>query len=257
MKRSQIAAQLYTVREFLKTPEDIQSSLKKVAEIGYPAVQISGMGPIAEEDLVALCHDLGLVICATHEPAQTVLDDPQAVVERLRKLGCRYTAYPFPKDIDFADMNCVNELVRKLDAAGAVLRAADQVLTYHNHANEFVPVAGGGTALEYIYNNTKPENLQAELDLHWVQRGGGNPESWVRKYAGRQPLIHLKDFTVDAKGTPHFAEIGNGTLEWDAILPAADQAGVEWFIVEQDVTPGDPFDSLAQSFAYLSARAQG
>ncbi|TVR45811.1 MAG: sugar phosphate isomerase/epimerase [Planctomycetota bacterium] len=255
MKRSQIAAQLYTVRDFLKTPEDIQASLKKVADIGYQAVQISGMGPIPEADLVAMCKDLGLVICATHEPSDTVLDNPQAVVDRLAKLECRYTAYPFPRGIDFADQACVDNLVAKLDAAGALLRANGQVLTYHNHANEFVKMANGQTALEYIYAHTKAENLQAELDLHWVQRGGGNPASWVKKYSGRQPLIHLKDFTVDAKGTPFFAEIGNGTLEWDEILPTADAAGVEWFIVEQDVCPGDPFESLAISFAYLSKRA--
>ncbi len=50
-------------------------------------------------------------------------------------------------------------------------------------------------------------------------------------------------------------EIGNGVLDWPAILSAADDAGCEWFIVEQDVCPGDPFDSIAQSYRYLRALA--
>ncbi|TVR08555.1 MAG: sugar phosphate isomerase/epimerase [Planctomycetota bacterium] len=256
MQRSQIAAQLYTVRQHLKTPQDIAASLQKVREIGYEAVQVSGMGPIEEADLVAICADLGLTICATHEPSFTVLDDPQAVVDRLTKLNCRFTAYPYPRDIDFSDMTSVDTLVQKLDAAGKVLADAGQVLTYHNHAHELYRLPSGQTLLEYIYANTDPRHLQVELDLHWVQRGGGNPESWIRRYAGRQPLMHLKDFKVDPTGAPDFAEIGQGNLEWDRILPAATEAGVEWFIVEQDSTPGDPFASLAQSFAYLQAHCQ-
>jgi sugar phosphate isomerase/epimerase len=102
MKMSQVAAQLYTLRDHLKTPDDIAKSLQKVAAIGYKAVQVSGMGPIPEEDLNAILKENGLVCCATHEPGDVIRQNPEKVVERLKKLNCRYTAYPYPGGVNWS-----------------------------------------------------------------------------------------------------------------------------------------------------------
>lgn len=250
MKLSQVAAQLYTVREHLKTPADIAVSLKKVRDIGYPAVQVSGMGPISETELVKIIRDEGLAFCATHEPGPQILANPRAVAERLDKLGCRYTAYPYPDGIDLTDLRQVEALAKKLDAAGAVLRAAGKTLAYHNHAIEFLR-HGDKTGLELIYERSSPANLKGEPDTYWVQYGGGNPVDWIRRLHGRLPLLHAKDYAFTRENKPVFAEIGSGNLDWKAIVAEADAAGMEWFIVEQDVCPGDPFDSLRKSFDYI------
>src|SRR5580698_1846495 len=142
MKINQIAAQLYTLRDHLKTPADIAASLKKVRAIGYRAVQVSGMGPIDEAELVKILDGEGLTCCATHEPGNLILDDTAKVIERLQKLGCRYTAYPFPAGVDFQNADHIETLAKKLDAAGAAMARAGQVLTYHNHANEFAHYKG-------------------------------------------------------------------------------------------------------------------
>ena len=92
MKKSQLAVQLYTLRDFIKSPFDIAATFRKVREIGYEAIQVSGMGPIAEEELVKIANDNGLVICATHENARTICEDTDKVIERLKKLNCRYKA---------------------------------------------------------------------------------------------------------------------------------------------------------------------
>lgn len=96
------------------------------------------------------------------------------------------------------------------------------------------------------------------MDVFWVSVGGGDPVELLRRYAGRVPLIHLKD---KAAGTPvqyneavagtAFKEVGAGTLDFAAILRAASTAGVKHYFVEQDSTPGDPLASLRQSFDYL------
>ena len=250
MKINQVAAQLFTLREHLKTPADIAASLKKVRAIGYEAVQISGMGPIAEEELVTILRDEGLTCCATHERGEKILNEPAAVAERLAKLNCQYTAYPFPGGYDLNDFAQVTALAKKLDAAGAVLRAAGKVLTYHNHNHEFIRHRGK-PVLRHLYDLTSPENLQAELDTYWIQAGGGDPADWCRHLQGRLPLLHLKDYAINAQAQPVFAEIGNGNLNWPEIIPAAESAGCRWFIVEQDVCPGDPFESLAISFRHL------
>ena len=256
MKIEQVALQLYTLRDFCKTAADYAATLKRVRAIGYQAVQISGVGPIPLAELRSITEGEGLVICATHESSATILDDPAAIVERLAALGTKYTAYPYPAGIDFSDPAHVDNLIAKLDAAGAVLRKAGQVLCYHNHANEFCRV-NGKPLLEHIYDRTSPENLKGEPDTFWVQAGGGDPVAWCAKLKGRLPLLHLKDYGVNAKGERYFAEIGHGNLDFKAIVATAEAGGCEWYIVEQDTTPGDPFESVKMSFDYIKANLVG
>ncbi|SDU06053.1 Sugar phosphate isomerase/epimerase [Verrucomicrobium sp. GAS474] len=256
MKLSQVAVQLYTLRDFLKTPADIAETLRKVAAIGYQAVQVSGMGPIAEEELNALLEKNGLVCCATHENGDLIRAEPAKIVDRLRKLNCKYTAYPFPAGVDWTQPDHLDRLAADLDRAGAALRAAGQVLTYHNHAIELIPFAGK-TALDYLYAQTDPQNLLAEIDTYWIQYGGGNPAAWCRKLKGRLPLLHMKDYAFTTADKPVFAEIGKGNLNWPEIVAAAEASGCEWFIVEQDSCAGDPFDSIRLSFQYIKANLVG
>ncbi|MGA0332762.1 MAG: sugar phosphate isomerase/epimerase family protein [Kiritimatiellia bacterium] len=248
----QFAVILYTLRDYVKTREEALRSFDKVAEIGYQSVQISGMDPnlFPEEELREILGTRGLSICATHEPGVKILEETDAVIARLQKLGTKYTAYPFPAGIDFSSEASVSGLIQGLNEAGKKMADAGLVLTYHNHAHEFYKV-NGRTVLERIYAETDPEALQAEIDIHWVQRGGENPLDWMRKMNGRLPLLHLKDFKVSPEGHPEFAELGNGTLPLPDIVAAAEQSGCQHYIVEQDVCPGDPFDSIATSFAYI------
>ncbi len=83
MKIDQVAAQLYTIRDHIKTPADIAASMKKVRDIGYTAVQVSGMGPIEESELMKILDGEGLDCCATHEPGDVIRQTPEIVVERL------------------------------------------------------------------------------------------------------------------------------------------------------------------------------
>lgn len=250
MRRDRIAAQLYTLRDHLKVPADIAATLKRVREIGYPAVQISGMGPIAEEELVRICDGEGLVICATHEPARAIVEEPERVVERLNRLGCRYTAYPHPH-LPLETLAQVRELAALLDHSGSILAAAGQTLGYHNHASELRHFEGR-SILEHLYMLTDPSHLQGEIDTHWIQAGGASPTRWCEKLKGRLPLIHLKDFVIGPDQERRFAEIGHGNLDWETILPAAKAAGTEWWIVEQDTCYGeDPFACLARSLEFL------
>ncbi|WP_269526896.1 sugar phosphate isomerase/epimerase family protein [Coraliomargarita parva] len=254
MKIEQVALITYTIRDFIQTPEGFRESMKKLADIGFKAVQISGMphDVLPPEEIAAICAENGLTICATHEPSVMILDEPEKIVERLKALGCKYTAYPFPSGIDFTDAQARSEFIAKLDKAGAVLREAGLVLTYHNHANEFYSW-DGKTGLEHIYDETDPENIKAEIDTYWVQLGGGCPAKWCRDLKGRLPLLHMKDVGVREASNPIMFEIGYGNLDFKGIVKAAEESGCEWYIIEQDVCPGDPFDSLKMSFDYIKA----
>jgi len=250
MKIDQVALQLYTLREHLKTPSDIATSLKKVREIGYSSVQASGMGPIPEADFVQILKEEGLTLCATHESGPEILNETEKVIERLHKLDCKHTAYPYPAGINFGEPGAVAKLAAELDVAGAKMKAAGLTLSYHNHGNEFFKI-DGVSILESIYALTNPAHLAAELDTYWVQYGGANPVDWCKKMAGRMPLLHLKDFSCGLDNKAYFCEIGNGNLDFHGIIAAAEDSGCEWFIVEQDSTPGDPFDSVKISYDYI------
>lgn len=253
MKLQQVAAQLFTLRDYLKTPADFAASMKKVRAIGYPAVQLSGLGPIPEEEIVRVCAGEGLTICATHEGTAAILDTPQAIVAKLKKLGCKHTAIPSPGGAKLETLNDVKAFAARINAAGKVLADAGLTLSYHNHHMEFRRMAGK-PVLEHIYNLTDPRYLKGEPDTYWVQVGGGDPVAWCKKLKGRLPLLHMKDYAIDAENNPVFAEIGNGNLNWKKIIAAAEKSGCEWFIVEQDTCPGDPFDSLKRSFEYISGK---
>lgn len=250
MKLSQVAAQLYTVRNVCGDAASFAATAKKIRAIGYTAVQISGVAAMPETELVAICRGEGLTICATHEPGKKILEDADAVIGRLHALGCRYTAFPSPAGIDLGDAAQVETLARQLDAAGARLHAAGLTLGYHNHAFEFVKFRNT-TVLDYLFTETDPRHLVAELDTFWVHYGGYNVVDWCRKLRGRLPFIHLKDYGVNVKNQHDYREIGAGSLPFREIIAEADAGGCEWFIVEQDETPGDPFVSLQQSFDYI------
>tara|TARA_R100000027_G_scaffold6505_2_gene5140 strand:+ start:6372 stop:7148 length:777 start_codon:yes stop_codon:yes gene_type:complete len=258
MKISQIAVQMYTLRDFTNSVEDFTETCRKIAEIGYQAVQISAVdfSVISTEQVKSICAEHGLTICATHAPSPQVIDEPEKVVEDLAALGTKATAYPFPAGIDFGSEESIATLIKKLDHSGKVLADAGMVLTYHNHAQEFRKL-GGEVILERIYNETDPKNLQGEIDTYWVQVGGADPVAWCRNLKNRLPLLHLKDYRINEENKPEFAEIGQGNLNFPAIIEAAEQSGCEWFIVEQDRCNGDPFECLKTSFDYLKTLAEG
>jgi sugar phosphate isomerase/epimerase len=133
------------------------------------------------------------------------------------------------------------------------LAAEGMDFSYHNHNHELIK-HDGQTWLAMLYEQAPPEMLKAEIDTYWIQAGGGDPAAWVLKCAGREPLLHLKDFTMAPPREQRFAEIGEGNMNWPAILKAAKEGGVEWYLVEQDrCYDRDPFESLAISYRNLNA----
>ena len=253
MKIEQVAAITWTIRETCKTAEDFRISMQKLADIGYKAVQVSSRPPVelmSNAEVVEACQTAGLTICATHENADAILNNTETAIQNLKELSCTYTAYPFPANLDLGDVDVLKDFCDKLDKAGAAFREEGLVLTYHNHAIEFQKVAGK-TILDTIYDETDPSNLQGEIDTYWVQSGGGNPVEWCQKLNNRLPLLHMKDLGVYSGNESTMTEIGAGNLDFKAILKVAESAGCQWFIVEQDECPGDPFESLKQSFDYI------
>lgn len=244
-----VAAQLYTLRDFMKTPEDIAKSLKKVSEIGYRAVQVSGVGPIDPKELRRILDGEGLEVCATHISYEAMRDRTESVIEEHNIIGCKnagigglpgnfrsYEGYKtFAKE--------ASEVAKKLAEGGISF-------IYHNHSFEFQRFEDGRTGIEILYGESDPAYFLGEIDTYWVQNAGADPVVWIKKLAGRMPVIHFKDMAV--KGNDSImAEVGEGNLNWPAIIEACKEAGIRWHVVEQDVCQRDPFESLAISLRNL------
>jgi len=248
MPETQLAAQLYTLRDFLKTPADIARTLPRVAEIGYRAVQLSALGPIPATDLRGLLDAAGLVGCATHVAYPRLQTDLPAVVAEHRVLGCDYLAIG-SMPADYRNAAGYPRFAREASEIARALRAEGIAFGYHNHSFELERF-GDRTGLEILYSESDPEVFCAEIDTYWIQHGGGDPAWWIRRAAGRVPVVHLKDMAIH-EGKPVMAEVGEGNLNWPAILEACREAGVRWYVVEQDTCLRDPFESLAISLRNL------
>ncbi len=251
MRIDQVAVQLFTVRDFMKTPSECETTFEKVRTIGYRAVQFGSLPAMPVDRLAEMLSDSGLICCSTHGTGEAnMLDAPEAAVECLRQLNCPSAAYPYPDGVKLEAPEDVLALAERLNAAGRVFHEAGLVFAYHNHSVEFRRF-DGRVMLDILYEETDRRYVQGEPDTYWIQYGGGDPTAWCRKLEGRLPLLHMKDYRITAQGRPAFAEIGHGNLNWTSILAAAQEAGCEWYIVEQDRCEGDPFESIRMSFEYI------
>ncbi len=245
-----LAAQLYTVREFTKTPADIIETMKKVAAIGYRAVQLSALGEMDPQELRNVCDGEGLTVCATHVGYDFMADTTAECIERHQIYGCPNAGIGgLPTEYRSAEGYArfaveASETARKLAEGGIRF-------VYHNHNFELEKY-GDRTGLQILYEDSDPAVFLSEIDTYWIQAGGGSPATWIRNLAGRAPVVHLKDMTMQGRDQI-MAEIGEGNLDWPDILEACAEAGVEYYIVEQDTCQRDPFESLAISYRNLRA----
>jgi sugar phosphate isomerase/epimerase len=250
MTQGGVAVQLYTVRQFMQTREDIAKSLHRIREIGYRAVQSAGFGPLSPAEYRELLDREGLTLCGTHDSYEEMQTDLNKLIAERKVLGTdqvciAYLAKQYRE-------NGASDWVKFAKAASEIgkrLADAGLTLSYHNHSFEFERF-GKQSALEIFYAEADPRYVKAEIDTYWVQHGGGDPAAWCARVKGRTSLVHFKDMTI-IDGAQAMAEVGEGNLNWPAILKACRDAGVQWYIVEQDVCQRDPFESLAMSLENL------
>ena len=244
----QIGAQFYTIRDFCKTPEDLKLSLRKVADIGYKTVQISGTCPYDPQWLNEQLDATGLKCVLTHIPAQRLQEEAAQVAKDHDVFGCDYVglgAYGFKEEKGESLDGFVNIYTHVAKA----LKEGGKYFMYHNHAHEFKR-ADGKLILSQIAERMPAELMGFTVDTYWVQVGGGDPAQWIERLSGRVPCIHLKDCAYGQQ----MAVVGEGNINFDRVFEKAEAAGTKYMLVEQDNCNGeDPFDCLRRSYLYLKA----
>ena len=249
-----LAAQMYTLRDLTGTVAGLDSALERVAAMGYAGVQLSAVGAwdaglIDAAGLRAMLDRHGLSCCATHRPLARLLDDSAEEIAIHQTLGCDYVAvgsiareYGMEPSSYARFLDDARPMIAKLKEAG--IRFG-----YHNHALEF-----RRRGYDHYDRLLEEPDLQLEIDVYWVAVAGLSPSDLLERAAGRIAAVHLKDLEVLGWEAPTFAPVGEGNLDWDAILAACREGGTEWGIVEQDVCRRDPFECLASSYGFLRDR---
>lgn len=244
-----VALQLYSVRDMME--KDFEGTLKAVKVLGYDGVEFAGLFGKSASEVKALCEKYELVPISAHVPYFDMLENPEAVLSVYKEIGCKYVAVPYLTEECRPGTDGWASTVEGVRKIGEAAKKLGIKLLYHNHDFEFVKV-DGEYALDMLYKAVSEDLLATELDTCWVNVGGEEPASFVLKYSGRAPIVHLKDFVgekgngavyrligidsdeAETKSTFEFRPVGYGKQDWYSIIAASEKAGAEWVVVEQD-----------------------
>lgn len=245
----EIGAQLYTVREYTKTPETLAETLKKVADIGYRTVQLSATCPFDAEWMRDLLKKNGLRCVLTHTPVPRLTGELERVIGEHSVFSCDDIGLGwYSHDADKGDT--YEHFLETFGPVARKIRDAGKQFMYHNHDQEFKRL-NGKLILEKLAEDFSADEMGFTLDTFWVQAGGGDPARWLERLAGRIDCIHLKDYAYGRK----MAVVGEGNINFDRVFEKAEAGGTRFMLVEQDDCGGeDPFDCLRRSYLYLKAR---
>jgi sugar phosphate isomerase/epimerase len=243
-----VGAQFYTIRDFCKTPEDLALSLKKVADIGYQTVQLSGTCDYDPQWMKEQLEMNGLKCVLTHVRGNRLFEETALVAAEHTVYGCDCVGlghYSFNPEKGHS----IEHFLETYVPVAEELKKCGKYFMYHNHAHEFKKV-DGKLILDTIIEKIPADLMGITLDTYWVQVGGGDPAQWLEKLAGRIPCIHLKDYAWG----PTMAVVGEGNINFDRVFEKAEAGGTKYMLVEQDNCNGeDPFECLKRSYQYLKA----
>lgn len=244
-----LALQLYSVREDLE--KDFLGTLKKVKDIGYEGGELAGLYGKTGKEVKKAFEEVGLIPISAHVAYQDLIVDIEGVVKTYNEIGCKYIAIPYlPEDLRYGTEK-YPKVVNDIREIGKVCAKYGIQLLYHNHDFEFAKDDNDKYVLDVLYEEIPSNILQTEIDTCWVNVAGENPCDYVRKYTGRAPVVHLKDFDGEKnknmykligiseekdqdKGNFEFRPLGYGKQNIQAIVDAARDAGANWIIAEQD-----------------------
>ena len=243
-----VAVQIYSVRD--DAARDLRATLGAIKQMGYDGVEFAGLYGYAPAEIKQMCEEIGLVPISAHVPYVDLVADARGVLAQYAEIGCRYVAVPYLMPEHRPDSDQFPQVVENIGKIAKVAKELGIQLLYHNHDFEFIKL-NGKYALEVLYDTVPADLLGTELDTCWVNVGGEDPAAYIRKFKGRAPVVHLKDFYgeksedmyeligIEKKaparpGNFEFRPVGSGLQDFPAILAAAEDAHAQWVVGEQD-----------------------
>jgi sugar phosphate isomerase/epimerase len=272
LKTLPVGIQLYSLRDMLEeTPQNFASVMQQLRDYGYDGVELAGDYGLAPEYIRDTLDEIGLTPVSAHVPLLSLMDNAQKAADEYATIGCRYLVVPYLPEEYRHFSSGYEKVLSEIERIGNEMRQSGLQLLYHNHDFEFVKLPDGSNGFDDIYRRVSPDVLAAEPDTCWIKVAGFDPVEVVKKYTGRCPIIHLKDFIKEGNpkgmykligieneaeeagsGIFEFQPVGFGQQIWLPILAASVQSGAQWVVVEQDEHYGIPsIECARRSREYL------
>lgn len=231
-----LAVQLYSLRDMVKNGDDFLKILEEVKKIGFDGVEFAGYHGLSAETIKAKLDELGLVAVGAHIGLDDFKEDKLADTVAFHKtLGCLYVGVG----------GAPHDTVEDCEYGASLLAKGSEALGvptyYHNHTEEFAPLANGKTAMQIFAEQTK-----LEVDTYWSFHAGVDNYKYISENIDDIILIHIKD-GIDGK--PMALTEGNNDL--DAVIRAAKDNNIDWVILENDDPVPDGLSDVARSMKYL------
>ena len=253
---SRIGLQMYTLRDYTKTAEDFENTLRRVAEIGLEVLQLTPPGFLGVEATAKLLAKYGLAADSVFAPTGAIVDRVAEIKRDAELLGTDVVRTDSIPDELRHDADGYRRFAERMNAEGRALKSVGLRYIYHFHAFEWINF-GDTRGIDILLNETDPSAVMFQPDVFWLTNAGTEPSNSLRMFAGRAFWIHVKDYAIrQLKGkienVPYyFAPVGTGNLNWKGIIRTADEIGIERFVIEQDMCDGDAFDAVKLSYDNL------
>ena len=254
MIKKPVAYQVYSARD--EAQKDLDAVLGTLKELGYDGVEFAGFYGHSAEEVKALLEKHGLVAISSHVPFALIEADMFGTIAYHQAIGCKFIAIPYLDDQTRPGAKGFAKTLAAIYRFAGLMNEAGMTLLYHNHDFEFITMCEQ-YGLDFLYDAVPASLLKTEIDICWVKYAGLDPAAYIRQYAGRTPVVHLKDFVGGKDGaTPYgligldenekkepsafeFRPVGHGCQDVASVLTAGIEGGAEWFVVEQDMpAPG-------------------
>lgn len=259
-KSFDLCLQMYTIRDAME--KDPFLALEQVSKIGYTKLELANYADgkfygIAPVEFKKMATDLGLEILSSHTQVEAqgiTLANAKKMAEDHAALGVKYCVQPW---INAEDRNVASyhKMIADWNKVGAIMKDHGIKFGYHNHNFEFNTLDGQVPYFDIFLKEMDPALITMEMDMFWVTKAGHNPVDIFNKYPGRFEIFHLKD--AYTKEAPFFeprsvdmAPVGEGFIDFKAILAAKDIAGMKYLMVEQDCS----FTDIKTSIKNLSTK---
>ena len=231
---------------------DWRGTLEAVAATGYQYVEFGGTYGAEPAAFRAALQELGLRPLAGGTSMAPLQEDLNRYIDDALAMGREYLVCYWPWLHDGTQVQGIAEvqgIAQTFNEMGAACQAQGLRFLFHNHDKEFFPVEGR-RPYDILLEETDPALVGMEIDLYWVRKGGGDPLDYFARFPGRFELCHIKD--MDATPDQGITTAGQGIIDFGAIFAQSEQAGLKYFIVEQDKAP-DPLRNMRDAYTYLSA----
>ena len=270
--KKEIGLQLYSLGRELT--EDVPGGLKKLNKIGYTTAEAAGYRDrkvygydVTEFKKVA--EDAGIKVTGSHvnppvraytkENKAEIADFWKTTVEDHAKLGVTTLVQPGMPQVESHDDAAL--ICEVFNNAGEIAKSAGIKWGYHNHNREFERVVKpedkdkprnpwmpvGDVIYDLFLDGTDPNLVFFEMDVYWTVMGQNDPLEYFKKYAGRFPVLHIKDRKVLGQ---------SGMMNFKNIFTKAYENGLDEFFVElEGIEEADnmtQFEGVEACYDYLN-----